>query len=128
MTKKKILLVDDSSTVLMMEKMILSKHPYEILVAQNGAEAVKKAEADMPDAILMDVMMPQMNGLDACLQIKQRPSTAHIPIIMVTTRGEAVNIETGYANGCSDFVTKPINAVELVEKLQSVLAAAPVGV
>ena len=121
--RKKILIVDDSNTVLLMEKMILGKHPYDIVVAHNGAEAVVKAAQELPDAILMDVMMPQMNGLDACLEIKRAASTAHIPIILVTTRGESANIEQGYTNGCADYVTKPINAPELIAKLQNVLAA-----
>lgn len=122
--RKKILIVDDAKTILLMEKMILSKHAYDIVMAHNGAEAVAKAAQEMPDAILMDVMMPEMNGLDACLEIKRQSSTAHIPVIMVTTRGEEANIEAGYTNGCADYVTKPINAVELIAKLQNVLATA----
>ncbi len=119
--RKKILLVDDSKTVLLMERLILSKHPYDIVMACNGAEAVTKAALEMPDAILMDVMMPEMNGLDACREIKRRSSTAHIPVILVTTRGESASIEAGYTNGCADYVTKPISAAELIAKLQSVL-------
>jgi CheY-like chemotaxis protein len=121
--RKKILIVDDSKTVLLMEKMILTRQPYDIVVAHNGAEAVTKAALEMPDAILMDVMMPEMNGLDACREIKRSSSTSHIPIILVTTKGESVYVEAGYTNGCSDYVTKPINAMELIAKLQNVLAA-----
>jgi CheY-like chemotaxis protein len=121
--RKKILIVDDSKTVLLMEKMILISHPYDIVMAHNGEEAVSKAALEMPDAILMDVMMPEMNGLDACRAIKRLGSTGHIPVILVTTRGEAATVEAGYVSGCAVYVTKPINAAELIAKLQNVLAA-----
>jgi CheY-like chemotaxis protein len=119
---KKILLVDDSSTTLMMEQMILSKRTqYTLLTARDGQEAVEKATREMPDLILMDVIMPRMNGYEACKEIRRRPGTQQIPVIMVTTRGEPENVETGYAAGCSDYITKPINSVELVTKIHSFL-------
>lgn len=122
--KKKVLLVDDSNTVLLMEKMILAKGPYEIVTARDGVEAVAKAKSEQPDVILLDVMMPNLDGLSACAAIRSNPETAHIPIVMVTTRGEEVNIETAFRNGCTDYVTKPINGLELLTKLQSILGAA----
>jgi CheY-like chemotaxis protein len=122
--KRKVLIVDDSQTVLMMEKMILGKGPYELIVARDGAEAVVKAEQERPDVILMDVVMPRMNGIEACRAIRSNGATRHIPIIMVTTRGEEDNVEAGYASGCNDYITKPINGIELLTKLQNALAAA----
>jgi len=119
--KKKILLVDDSNTVILMERMILAKGPYDIVVARDGIEGVAKAKSEKPDVILLDVMMPNMNGLDACAAIRADETTAHIPIVMVTTRGEEHNIETAFRNGCTDYVTKPINGVELLLKLQNIL-------
>ena len=121
MKKKKILLVDDSSTILMMEKFIFKNDPYEILTAGNGEEGVKKAIEHAPDLILLDVMMPKMGGFEACKQIRANEKTQAIPIIMVTTRGEADNVETGWSSGCNDYVTKPINAVELLAKVRSLL-------
>ena len=121
MNRKKILLVDDSATILMMEKFILKNDPYELVTAGNGEEAVQKAVAFRPDLILLDVMMPKMGGFDACRLIRANADTRSIPIIMVTTRGEAENIETGWSSGCTDYVTKPINAVELLSKVRSLL-------
>ena len=118
--KKKVLLVDDSNTVLLMEKMILQKGPYEIITARDGVEGVAKAQSELPDVILLDVMMPNLDGLSACAAIRNNPLTAHIPIVMVTTRGEETNIETAFRNGCTDYVTKPINGLELLTKLQSI--------
>ena len=119
--KKKVLLVDDSSTVILMEKMILSKGPYEIVTARDGVEGVAKAKSEQPDVILLDVMMPNLDGLSACAAIRNDEATAHIPIVMVTTRGEEHNIETAFRNGCNDYVTKPINGLELLTKLQNIL-------
>ena len=121
MARKKILLVDDSSTILMMEKFILRNDPYTIVTASNGEEAVRKAVSEQPDLILLDVIMPRMSGFEACRLIRDQDASKHIPIIMVTTRGEAANVETGWLVGCTDYVTKPINAVELLAKVRSLL-------
>jgi CheY-like chemotaxis protein len=121
MPRKKLLLVDDSSTVIMMEKMMLANCGYDIVVARDGAEGVAKAESEMPDLILLDVVMPKMDGIEACRLIRANPRTHAIPIIMVTTRSEAANIETSYKNGCNDYVNKPLNNAELLAKVRSIL-------
>ena len=118
MGAKKILLVDDSSTVLLMEKMLLANEGYELTTASNGREAIKKALTEKPDLILLDVVMPDIGGFEACKQIRAESSTRAIPIIMVTTRSEATNVQTGFESGCNDYVTKPINGVELVTKVK----------
>ena len=122
--RKKVLLVDDSNTVLMMEKMILSKGPFDVVTAHDGAEGVIKAISEQPDIILLDVVMPNLDGLSACAVIRNEPLTKHIPIVMVTTRGEEQNIETAFRNGCTDYVTKPINGLELLTKLYNILGFA----
>jgi len=119
--KKKVLLVDDSTTVLMMEKMILAKGPYQIITARDGREAIEMARREQPDIVLLDVVMPNLDGLSACAAIRQQPETAHIPIVMVTTRGEEANVETAFRNGCTDYVTKPINGIELLTKMNNIL-------
>ena len=121
MKRKKILLVDDSNTILMMEKFILRNQAYELIVASDGEEGVRKAEEHLPDLILLDVIMPKMGGFEACRRIRECEVTKNIPIIMVTTRGEAANVEAGWANGCTDYVTKPINAIELLAKVRNFL-------
>ncbi len=123
MGRKKILLVDDSSTVILMEKMILSKEPYDLVVARDGQEGVEKAVAEQPNLILMDVMMPRLDGVEACKQLRARGETARIPVILVTTRGEAESEARGRAAGCTDYVTKPINGPELLTKVRSHIGA-----
>ena len=121
MSRKKILLVDDADTILMMERMILNKAGYELITAKDGQEAVTKASAERPDLILMDVVMPKMNGFEACKQLRSQDATKAIPIIMVTTRGEAESVESGFQSGCSDYITKPINGLEVLSKVKSAL-------
>ncbi len=119
MGAKKILLVDDSNTVLLMEKMLLANEGFTLVTASNGREAIQKAAAEKPDLILLDVVMPDINGFEACKQIRAREDTRHIPIIMVTTRSEATNVQIGFESGCNDYVTKPINGVELITKIKN---------
>jgi len=118
---KKILLVDDSSTVLMMEQMILSHGRYRLSTARDGEEAVARARAERPDLILLDVVMPRMDGLEALRALRADEATERIPVIMVTTRSEADCMETGFARGCNDYVTKPVNSVELLAKVRNLL-------
>ena len=119
MTRKKILLVDDAETILMMGRMIFNKWNYEIVTAKDGKEAITKAEEERPDLILLDILMPKMDGFEVCRHLRKKKETKAIPIIMVTTRGEAENIEIGYESGCNDYVTKPINGLELLTKVKN---------
>lgn len=120
--KAKVLLVDDSEVVLMNEKMLLRNlGNFELVIGKNGKQAVELAKAELPDIILMDVIMPEMNGFEACREIRSDPNTRGIPIIMVTTRGEEDNFVEGYTAGCSDYLTKPIDKNELAQKMRDLL-------
>jgi len=121
-TVKKILLVDDSRTTLLMERMMLEKRTaYQCIMATNGLEAVEKAQTESPDLVLMDVVMPQMNGFEACKRIREHEKTRAIPVILVTTRGEESYMEAGFQSGCNDYLTKPVNGPDLLKLLQSYL-------
>jgi len=121
--RTKILLVDDSRTALMMSQMILRKYPSVVVIsAEDGEQAVRKAEAEKPDLILMDVVMPKMDGFEAVRRIRSSPLGAEIPIIMVTTRGEVPNVEKGFESGCNDYVMKPVDSAELVSKIRNYVA------
>ncbi len=117
--RKKILLVDDSQTALMAQRVVLSRLPCDIIVAHDGEEAVKKALDEHPDVILMDVVLPKMDGYQACRAIRCRSETKSIPIIMVTTRGKPEHIAAGYRSGCNDYLTKPIDSNELIARVWS---------
>jgi DNA-binding response OmpR family regulator len=123
--RRRILLVDDSATSHLWVRMILGKGGHEMLSAHDGEEGVARAVQEQPDLILMDVMMPRMDGFAACRALRARDDTRATPIIMVTTRGEGRNVQAGYESGCSDYLTKPIDAVELLAKIRTHL---PTGV
>jgi DNA-binding response OmpR family regulator len=120
-TRKKLLLVDDSETVLMMEQMVLGRERYHLLMARDGQEAVETAIRERPDLILLDVMMPRMNGFEACVALRANEVTKDVPIILVTTRSEGENVEAGFRHGCTDYVNKPFSAPELVAKVRTAL-------
>jgi CheY-like chemotaxis protein len=121
--KKKILLVDDSRTSIFLERTLLRDGPYELIEANDGVQAVEKAKAEHPDLILMDMMMPRMDGLDALRSLRKDEATRAIPVIMVTTRSESDRVATAYEIGCSDYVTKPVEQGELLKKVRNLLGA-----
>jgi CheY-like chemotaxis protein len=118
-TSKKVLLVDDASTVLLAAQMMLKDEGWEILTASNGLQAVERAVADQPNLIVMDVVMPKMNGFEACRALKSNPATQRIPIILVTTRGEAENRDQGSSAGCNGYVTKPFHRTHLLQMIRT---------
>jgi DNA-binding response OmpR family regulator len=120
--RKTILLADDSNTILMMEKMLLAAEPYNLLSARDGQEAYDKALSEKPDLIVLDVVMPKMTGFEVCRMLREHEQTRSTPILLVTTRGEAENIQKGYEAGCTDYLTKPINGSEFISKLRRHLA------
>lgn len=121
MMPKKILLVDDSETILEMERMILQQDRYEVVTARDGQEGVTKALELKPDLILMDVIMPRLDGFAAVRRLRQHSDTSRVPIVMVTSKAEAESLETGYESGCSDYIIKPIDRMELVAKVKNLL-------
>ena len=123
MRPKKILIVDDSKVAAMTQQLILrSMRNCEVITAEDGIKGVEKAVAEQPDLILMDVVMPRMNGFEACRLIRGHEATESIPIIMVTTRSESENVDEGFASGCDDYIYKPINSTELLEKISKLEA------
>jgi len=119
--KHKILLVDDDPDILEFLSYNLTKEAYEIAVAHDGAEAVVKAKSFKPDLILMDVMMPNMDGIEACEEIRKNPGNQNIIIAFLTARGEDFSQIAGYEAGGDDYITKPIKPKVLLSKIKSLL-------
>ena len=111
----RILIVDDSATELFRFKEILSSHGYEVLEASNGADGVTLALAEQPDLIIMDVVMPGVNGFQATRHIAHDETTQHIPIILVSTKDQDTDRAWGKQQGAKEYLTKPINEDELLE-------------
>src|SRR5215467_10107699 len=123
MEKKKVLLVDDSSTTRVSYRhLITQKTGYEVETASNGEEAVNKALRERPDLVLMDVVMPKMNGLAAAEALRNDERTKHIPIILLTFRSGGEAAEKGFASGCDEYLTKPVEPAELLRVLEKYLA------
>ena len=119
--KRRILLVDDTETILLFLKTILAGRDFHFLTARNGAEAIEVARSDRPDLILLDVMMPVMDGFEACRRIKGDPDLKSTPVVIVTTKSEAANSERLRIAGADDYVLKPIKKLELVDKIERLL-------
>ena len=119
-TKKKVLIVDDEPNVRRLSRAILSKN-FDVVEAEDGKQAIEIANIQQPDVILMDMMMPRMDGLTACHVIKKDPITKSIPVIMVTAIGFELNIKLSQQMGASAYVTKPFSPKELFDKIMLVL-------
>jgi two-component system, OmpR family, alkaline phosphatase synthesis response regulator PhoP len=121
MNRKKILLVDDSPTALLWQRLILEEEHCEILVATDGEEGVRIAKLEHPDLVLLDVVMPRMNGFEALRQLRADEGLRGLPVLMVTTRGEMPHVMEGYESGCNEYITKPLDRAELLAKVRSYL-------
>jgi DNA-binding response OmpR family regulator len=116
--KKKILVVDDSLTSLLSQQLTLGGDTYDIVMARNGKEAIAKAVAERPDLILMDVVMPAMDGFQALRWLRAFEATKTVPIIMMTTRSDQTSMKVGFANGCTDYLVKPFDSDTLLKKIR----------
>ena len=119
----RILIVDDSPTEMFRFREILSKHGYEVLEATNGADGVTLAQAELPDLVLMDVVMPGVNGFQATRQIARGAVTKHIPIVIVSTKDQDTDRVWCKRQGACDYLTKPIDETQLINVIKQYLSA-----
>ena len=116
-----ILVVDDDQQNLELVQVYLEDIECETLAARDGLEALEIVARKKPDLILLDVMMPKMSGFEVCRRLKSDPATRDIPVIMVTALNELADIERGVDSGTDDFLSKPVNRLELVTRVKSLL-------
>jgi twitching motility two-component system response regulator PilH len=117
----RILIVDDSPTQTLSLSKILKKHGHEIITAKDGEEGVEVAKAELPDLVLMDVVMPKINGFQATRQITKDPLTCHIPVIIVTTKDQETDRIWGARQGAKGYVTKPVEEELLMDAVNQYL-------
>ena len=117
MTIKKVLIVDDSPTERHIIGEILRKHGLEVVFAEDGESGVIMAKSEMPDLIVMDVVMPGLNGFQATRAITKDAATQHIPVIICTTKGQETDRVWGLRQGAKDYVLKPVDAADLLGKI-----------
>lgn len=117
MAIKKILVVDDSATERLVLGEVLSKHGFEVSFAEDGENGVAQAKLLKPDLVVMDVVMPGMNGYQATRAITKDPETEHIPVIICTSKGQETDKIWGARQGAKEYVVKPIDAADLLSKI-----------
>ncbi len=120
-TTGKILLVDDEQDILELIRYNLEKEGYEVYTANNGREGVKKAKETIPDLILLDVMMPEMDGMEACMQLREDARFSNTVIAFLTARAEDYSQIAGFDSGADDYITKPIRPRVLVSRVKALL-------
>lgn len=117
----RVLIVDDSPTETFKISSILSKHGYEVLTAENGEDGINVAREQLPDVVLMDIVMPGLNGFQATRQLSRDASTRNIPIIIVTTKDQETDRIWGERQGAKGYLTKPVDGKLLVKTIENVL-------
>ena len=120
---KKILAVDDEKHILRLVQINLEKAGYEVVTGTNGREAIEKVRSEKPELIVMDVMMPEMDGFEALKQLKSDPATADIPVIMLTAKAQDADVFHGWQSGADLYLTKPFNPMELLTFVKRIFDA-----
>ena len=121
MADNKILVVDDEEDILELVRYNLARDGYRVVCAASGEQALSRAKSEPFDLILLDLMLPGIDGLEVAKRLKSKPETRHIPIIMLTAKGEEADIVTGLELGADDYVTKPFSPRILVARVKAVL-------
>ena len=121
MPDNKILIADDNPTNVELLEVYLSNMDCQIEVAVDGRDTLEKVDRFNPDLILLDIMMPGLSGFEVCKKLKDDPDTNHIMILMVTALNELGDIERAVAAGCDDFLSKPVNKLELLKRVENML-------
>ena len=117
----KILIVDDEQDIVELVSYNLEKEGFKTVKASDGEAAIRLVKTQKPDLIILDLMLPKMNGLDVCRALRGNPETANLPIIMLTAKGDEVDKIIGLENGADDYITKPFSVKELIARVRSIL-------
>lgn len=125
MAKQTILVVDDEEDIRELVQLNLSREGYTVLTCESGEQALDQAFAKMPDLIVLDLMLPGIDGLEVCKRLKNDPKTQQIPLVMLTAKGEEADIVSGLELGADDYVTKPFSGKVLVARVRRLLRRKP---
>jgi two-component system alkaline phosphatase synthesis response regulator PhoP len=121
MAKGKILVVDDEIYIVHILDFSLGMEGYEVVTALDGEQALEKARAEKPDLIVLDIMMPKLDGYETCKRLKAEDSTKAIPVILLSAKGRNVDQKIGFEVGADDYITKPFSPRKLVERINAIL-------
>jgi twitching motility two-component system response regulator PilH len=120
----KVLIVDDSPTETYKMETVLKKHGYKVVKAENGEDGVEVAKKELPDLVLMDVVMPGLNGFQATRLLTKAKETSHIPVIIVTTKDQPTDKLWGKRQGAKGYLVKPVDDNQLIDTIKQVMAGA----
>ena len=123
-TRPRILIIEDEQGLTQSLTWYFEHNGYEVAVARDGAEGLQKARATLPDVILLDLMLPRMDGLDVCRELRSGERTGRIPVVMMSARSDEVSQARGYAAGADDYVSKPFGNKVLLAKIKALVASA----
>ena len=118
---KKILVIEDDPSTLRLIKYTLQQEGYEVLTVPNGLEGLRKARSEQPDLVILDVMLPGIDGFEVCHRLRAESQTAKLPILMISGKTRGIDKATGLKTGADDYVTKPWHRPELVAKIAAML-------
>ena len=118
---KKVLIVEDEQDILQLVKLYLEKEGFQAVTAMTGPEGLRRIKAEKPDLVVLDLMLPEMDGLEVCKRLRAAPDTAMLPIIMLTAKAEESDTIIGLELGADDYVTKPFSPKELVARVKVLL-------
>jgi DNA-binding response OmpR family regulator len=118
---KKILIVEDDPSFSRAINHIVQKEGYDVITASNGMAGLRMAQGEKPDLLILDVMLPGLDGFEICSRLRQDPLTAKLPIIMLSAKGQEADKTTGLKVGANEYLTKPVDRVLLLDKITSLL-------
>jgi two-component system alkaline phosphatase synthesis response regulator PhoP len=119
---KRILVIEDDPGALRLAQYVLQYEGYEVLTATNGLVGLKKAQSEQPDLVVLDVMLPGVDGFEICHRLRSEPETAQLPILMLSAKAEAVDRAMGLKVGADDYLIKPTDAAEILRIVKKLLA------
>ena len=122
---KKVLIVDDEPNIIMSLEFLMKKNGYEVFIARNGAEAIKAVDRQHPDIVILDIMMPQVDGYEVCEYIKQQKTPSEAKVIFLSAKGKESDIAKGYEVGADFYMTKPFSTKNLVNKINELTVSKP---
>jgi two-component system alkaline phosphatase synthesis response regulator PhoP len=121
-SKGKILVVDDEINITQILQFSIGAEGYEVITAQNGEEAIDKARREQPDLIILDIMMPRIDGYEACRILKANPLTKNIPVVLLTAKGRDIDKRLGREVGAIDYIVKPFSPNKLIDRIHKLLS------
>ncbi len=121
MSRGRILVVDDEIYIVHILDFSLGMEGYEVVTALDGEEALQKVKEGVPDLIVLDIMMPKMDGYETCKALKADEATKNVPVILLSAKGRNVDMQTGYDVGADDYITKPFSPRKLVDRINAML-------